>query len=115
MQWTRENLVDMSISKLISESATVHLADYTVEKIINDQLLLPKQIHIFTHGNLTVVADYHNELVICFEREEVNIIFEVYELRNVILNEARGLVISIGNGELHQYWFDHHEYNKEVW
>ena len=58
---------------------------------------------------------YYNDYVMCFRNDDLIALFEVYELRNCILNEQHGLLIAVGNGVLKQYWFDDEEYIEEVW
>jgi len=63
----------------------------------------------------TYSVAYYDEYVICFKDDNPIALFNVYELRNCILNGEHGLLIAVGNGVVKQYWFDDEEYIENVW
>lgn len=114
-----ESILGKKVIDIITDATeVVKVHDSTAKCITDGSLSLtdkPSYTWFESYDNLTVVTDHNSELVICFKDEIPVAIFEVYEPRCVSLNGARGLVIVVGNGNTHEYWFDNGEYNKKVY
>lgn len=109
-------LAGRKLSDFITKNTQiVKVNDSTAENINDGKLIIPDKFGRYVYGDDIIINDYKNELVIHLKNNEAIAIFEIYELRNVIFNKGRGLILAVGNGQLHQYWLDNNEYYAEVW
>lgn len=108
-----EFLKGKKISDIITkETKVVKVPNHISEEIISG-LKLSDQLGIQKHEDIAVVSDYNNELMVCFKADKVVAIFYVYEARYISLYDERGLVVAVGNGNIHVYWFDNGEYTED--
>lgn len=108
-----EFLKGKKISDIITEETKlVKVSDHISEEIISG-LKLSDQLGAQNHEDLAVITDYNNELVVCFKGDKAVAIFYVYEARYISLYGERGLVVAVGNGNIHVYWFDDGEYTED--
>jgi len=85
----------------------------TVEVVtIKCQLLEDKWVSADVQGNLIVLTDMRNDLVLCFKDNILTHMFYCYEISHSSLNGKRGMVKVMGHETIHEYWFDDGEYSK---
>jgi hypothetical protein len=106
-----EFLKGKKINDIITEETKVIQVSDHIAKEISGGLKLSDQLGIQKHGDLAVITDYNNELMVCFRDDKAVAIFYVYEARYISLYGERGLVVAVGNGNIHLYWFDNGQYN----
>jgi hypothetical protein len=105
-----EFLKNKKISDITTKETKVVKVPYHISEEIGEGLKLSDQLGAQNHEDLTVISDYRTELMVCFKADKAVAIFYVYEPRYISLYGERGLVVAVGNGNIHVYWFNNGEY-----